>query len=64
MQYLLKRCPKASEIRENAENLPLHVACMGDFDNDRNLIVHNLVKAYHTVKELENSQDMNGLLFT
>ena len=46
VQYLLKRCPKASEIRDNAENLPLHVACMGDFDNDRNLIVHNLVKAY------------------
>jgi len=46
VQYLLNRCPKASEIRDNAENLPLHVACMGDFDNDRNLIVQSLVKFY------------------
>lgn len=46
VQFLLNRCPRASEIRDNAENLPLHVACMGDFDNDRNLIVQSLVKAY------------------
>jgi len=46
IKYLLHRCTKAAQIADNYQNLPLHIASMGDFDQDRVAIVQDLIDAF------------------
>jgi ankyrin repeat protein len=46
VQYLLRRCPESSKVADKSHNFPLHIACMGDYNENTVVVVLELLEAF------------------